>query len=92
MLTKLLTTVAAFVVYGIAEAVYNPVQTVLSGEVAGHQFDNSDLSYVGTMLSFNLLNGVGGLFSIALVIALVVIWASTVVNLFKNANSGGSNA
>jgi hypothetical protein len=89
MLTKLLTTVAAFVVYGIAEAVYNPVQTVLSGEVAGHQFDNS---YVGTMLSFNLLNGVGGLFSIALVIALVVIWASTVVNLFKNANSGGSNA
>jgi hypothetical protein len=92
MLKRLLVTAMAFVVYGIAQMVFNPLATIISGDVAGHQFDNSDISYIGTMATFSILNGIGGFISLGLIVALVIIWASPVVNLFKHVNSEGSDA
>ena len=84
---RLLSTVAAFVVYGVAAAVYNPAATLVTGKVAGEQFQNSDASAMVVPLTFSAVNGVGGLLSLALVIALVAIWYRPVVKLIADATA-----
>lgn len=77
--------ISAFAVvgYSMAMALYNPVATVVSAEVAGHQFDNSDTSYVATSVVFSALHGVAGYMTLALLVALVAIWF-TPIKTFVN--------
>jgi len=87
MIGRLIATVAAFVVAGAADVIYNPTATLITGKVAGDQFQNSDVSAITVPLTFSVVNGVGGLMSLLLLIALVAIWAKPVLKLIADATA-----
>ena len=52
---RLLLTIAAVLIYGWVNFLLNPVSTILTGQMAGKQFDNSNLSYISIHLRHELL-------------------------------------
>lgn len=79
MIGRLIRTIGVFIAYGIVIAFYNPLSMIVSGEEASHQFDNSDFSAISTQVTFNAINGLGGLMSLALIAALMIIWYQPIV-------------
>jgi len=67
-------TVVAVAAYGAANILYAPPATVMSGEVAGRQFDNTDGSYIQSIYAVHLLSSFSGLITLALLVALALIW------------------
>lgn len=70
---KWVATLIAIVLYGWINFLLNPVGTVVSGQLAGKQFEDSDSSYVLTMWGLRFFSDFG-LPLVLLVIAIVVIW------------------
>lgn len=87
MIGRVVGTVAALGGYWAAQAAYLPVATLVSGENAGNQFANSDEAYVKTMYMFSALSGIGGLFTLALLVVLALLWYSPVVKMIKEMKS-----
>ena len=48
-------TVAAALVYGWLNYLLNPAATLLTGQIAGRQFDNGNVTYVGSTVRDELL-------------------------------------
>lgn len=80
MLSRIISTVLALLLYGMASVVYALRATLLSGPVAGSQFDDSDTDYITSAYWMHFLSGVGLLLTLILVVALVLIWAKPVKN------------
>jgi hypothetical protein len=80
VLGRVLATFVMFFFYGVFNHAVNPVQTLALGKLAGNQFANSDVSYITTMVGFDLIPRIGGFFSslmaLSVMIMLVLIWGS----------------
>ena len=74
-------TAAAVLAYGWINALLNPAATVLTGQAAGKQFENSDLSFISSTLGMRFFSGIGVPFAV-LVAVLVAIWWRPVSRLF----------
>lgn len=66
-------TLVAILCYGWINFLLNPVSTILTGQIAGKQFENSDTSYVVSVVGMNFFGHLGIPF-IFLLIVLAVIW------------------
>jgi hypothetical protein len=73
VLWRVVLTILAVVLYGWINFLLNPAGTALSGQAAGQQFDNSNASYIGSVVAMNLFANLGIPF-IVLLAALVAIW------------------
>jgi hypothetical protein len=80
MLSRIIKTVLAFLLYGMAIVMYAPQATLLSGRVAGRQLDNADTSSIASAYWTHSLSGIDILLTLSLVIAFVFIWAKPVKN------------
>lgn len=80
-------TVVVVAAYSAANILYSPEASVLSGDAAGHQFDNADGSYVHSIYAVHFLSGVSGLITLALLVALALIWYQPLVGALRRRSS-----
>ena len=73
LILRLIASVVAILLYGWINFILNPVSTLLSAEMAGKQFQNSDASYVASSIGMNFFSHFGVPF-IVLLAVLVAIW------------------
>lgn len=85
MLGRVIGTVGALIVYGLANMVYAPSATLVTGDAAGKQFENSDSGYLHATYVMNLFSGIGGLFTLLLALVIVAIWYRPVVKAIAKA-------
>lgn len=71
---RCVTMVVAILVYGWVNFLLNPVATVLSGQIAGRQFEDSDVSYVISVWGMNFFSGLGIPFLVLLAILAAIWW------------------
>lgn len=76
-----------FIWWGV-EAIFSVPQTLVTGAMAGGQFENSDLNYATTTIAFGMLRGSGLLISILFVLLIVAIWLRPLRNLVTYISAG----
>ena len=70
MIGRLFSTLLAFVIYAGIAAYYAPVATIMNGDVAGRQFDDSNIAAVTASAVFRASTLFWSLLSLALLVAL----------------------
>jgi hypothetical protein len=78
MISNLIKTVIAFFVYMAVISVVNPLATLITGAVAGNQFDNSATSYLTTSFVFTMSNVIYFVSTFGLFFALFAIWQNKI--------------
>jgi hypothetical protein len=73
ILVRVILTLAAIVIYGWVNFLFNPVAMILAADQAGKQFDNSDVSAVTSFFGMNFFSHVGIPF-VVLLLVLAWIW------------------
>jgi hypothetical protein len=84
LLVRLLCTVAAILLYGWINFILNPVSTLMTAQMAGKQFENSDAAYVASSFGMNFFSHIGIPFVVLLGV-LVAIWWRPVRGLLRAA-------
>ena len=74
MFSRIIGTIVALTAYSSIAALYSPIATLISGQLAGNQFASSDAAYLTTVYAFSALSGVGSAMSLALLAVLALIW------------------
>lgn len=74
MIGRIFSTILAFIAYSWIAGLFDPIATLVTGSVAGNQFDSSNASYLNTMATFSLMSRTGILFIGMFVATLVSIW------------------
>ncbi len=74
ILRRAIATAAAVVLYGWINFVLHPIGTIASGDVAGEQFANSNVSYVTSMVGMNLFSNLGIPAIVLLAVVLAIWW------------------
>ena len=67
-------TVAAILLYGGSNVLLNPVSTLLTGETAGRQFDNSGASHAASAFGMSLFGHLGLPFAVLLGVLALIWW------------------
>ena len=78
---RVIASLAAILVFGWVNFLLNPAATLLTGQAAGKQFENSDMSYVTSMFGMNFFSHIGIPF-VALLAVLALIWWRPARSLF----------
>ena len=73
IVSRLIATIFAIVAYGLINFALNPVATILSGQIAGKQFENNNASYVVSQYGMNFFGNLG-IPVLILLIVLAMIW------------------
>lgn len=84
---RIVATVVVTLIYGWINALLNPVATILTGQLAGKQFENSDVAYVESVVGMNFFSNIG-IPALALLAVLVWIWWKPLVALLKSLKDG----
>ncbi len=71
---RLIATAVAVLIYGWVNFLLNPVATILSGQVAGKQFENSDTAYTTSFIGMNFFGHLGIPFVVLLAVLLWIWW------------------
>ena len=74
MLSRVIATVVALVVYQVVNTIYTTQATLSAGQVAGRQFENNDTSYIVATYWTQLLSGISTFLPWLLIGALALIW------------------
>lgn len=82
LIVRLVCSVAAILLYGWINFVLNPVATLVTAQMAGKQFENSDASYVASSIGMNIFSHFGIPF-IVLLAVLASIWWRPVRGLLR---------
>ncbi len=85
MIGRLIGTALAVLAYGVVMMAYTPAATLITGKVAGRQFENSDAAYYTAISTINFFNLVNVLLSLALLVVLILIWLKPVRTAIKQA-------
>lgn len=87
MIGRIIGTVVAVLLYGWGMTAFSPVATLITSEVAGKQFENSDQSYLQSVWTMGFFSHLGALLSLALLVVLILIWFKPVRDAIKNAST-----
>ena len=71
---RIVATVVAVLVYGWVNFLLTPVATILSGKVAGMQFENSDAAYVTSIVGMRFFGNLGVPVLVLLVVLATIWW------------------
>ena len=88
MLGRIFGSIAVLAIYGIVAGIFNPIATLVTGEAAGHQFENSNMAYLQTMYTLSLFSGAGLILTLLAAAALLAIWLKPLRELIKGAALG----
>ncbi len=87
MLGRVLATLAALVVYSGATYMFRPVATIVAGGAAAKQFQDSDAASLTAAWIGGALSGAGVALTVALVIALFLIWRAPISKAMGRASA-----
>ncbi|HTR19071.1 MAG TPA: hypothetical protein VMH91_03820 [Candidatus Paceibacterota bacterium] len=87
ILARVVLTVVSLFVYGWVMMAYNPQATLITSEVAGRQFDNSDQSYLKAVYTMNFFSSLSVVLSLAILVVLILIWFKPIRDAVKNAST-----
>ena len=87
MLGRILGTLVTLALYGALTVLYHPIATIVSGESAGQQFQNSDKAAVANAVTQGALTGFGTLLTVALLVVLAAIWYAPIRKWFTTATA-----
>jgi hypothetical protein len=74
VVVRLVLTVSAVLIYGWVNFLLNPVATILAGDEAGRQFQNSDVAAVTSFFGMNFFGHLGVPFVVLLAVVAAVWW------------------
>jgi len=83
MKKKIFASIALVLAYWFVAAIFGPIETLITGDVAGDQFDNSNAAYLIAMSAFNGFGFVHTLVLLALGASMIYIWADVAVKAVK---------
>ena len=73
ILRRAIGTAAAIILYGWINFLLHPIGTIATGDVAGQQFANSNVSYVTSIVGFRLFSNLG-IPAVVLLAVIIAIW------------------
>lgn len=82
-MSRIIATVMALISYMLLNILYAPQATLLAGQMAGRQFENSDTAYTTSMYAMRFISGIGGLFTLLLLAILLMLWLTPIRELIK---------
>lgn len=88
MIERIVATVLALGAYAIANMWFTPQATLIAGQAAGRQFENSDVAYTTSVYTFNLLTVASGVLTLFLLAILTLIWWRPVRDLIERVRQG----
>jgi len=77
MISNIIKSLVAIMVYMAIIAIVNPLATLVTGVVAGNQFDNSSMSYLSSTFVFAMVNTVYFVSTFGFLMSLFMIWMKT---------------
>lgn len=83
MKKKTIISAAIILAYLVVSAFFRPIETIVSADVAGRQFFESDAAYATTMFTFSLFNFIHGISFYALVGALAYVWIDDILRVMQ---------
>ena len=74
MIGRVIGTVVTTLIYGWVMMVYTPQATLITGQAAGHQLDNTDAGYLTAVNTMNFFSAMGTIMTVLFVGVLAGIW------------------
>ncbi len=74
MMIRVACSVAAVLLYGLIDVLLNPAATLVTAQMAGKQFDNSDMSYAVSSVGMRVFGHLGVPFVVLLGLLLAIWW------------------
>ena len=71
---RMVATIVAGLTYAVANALFTPKATLISGEAAGRQFANDPNAFTSSSYTMSFLSGVSGLMTLILLLIVFAIW------------------
>ena len=82
MFARLVSSLVAFAVYAAATLIFRPAATIVAGDVAAGQFQNTNSGAIAVHVISGALTGVNALLTLLLIAALAWIWRAPLAGLF----------
>src|SRR5215472_4757848 len=86
MIGRVIGTVVTTLIYGWVMMVYSPPATLVTGDTAGRQFDNTDQGYLTAIHTMNFFSAAGTVMTVVFVGILAAIWYRPVRDAFRRAS------
>jgi hypothetical protein len=86
MIGRIVGTVVTTLIYGWAMRAYSPQATLMTGEVAGRQLDNTDAGYLTAVYTMSFFSAIGSVMTLVFVGVLAWIWYKPVRNAVRRAS------
>jgi hypothetical protein len=83
MIGRVIGTVVTTLIYGWVMMLYTPQATLITGQAAGHQLDNTDAGYLTAVNTMNFFSAMGTIMTVLFVGVLAGIWFKPVRNAMK---------
>lgn len=74
MIGRVIGTVVTTMLYGWIMMAYSPQATLITGQAAGHQFDNTDEGYLTAVYTMNFFSAIGTVITVLFIGILADIW------------------
>src|ERR1700686_5198258 len=83
MIGRVIGTVVTSLIYGWAMMAYTPRATLITGQTAGHQLDNTDAGYLTAVNTMNVFSAIGTIMTVLFIGILACIWFRPVKNAIR---------
>jgi hypothetical protein len=83
MIGRVIGTVVTTLIYGWVMMAYTPRSTLITGQTAGHQLDNTDAGYLTAVNTMNAFSAVGTIMTVLFIGILACIWFGPVRNAIR---------
>ena len=83
MIGRVVGTVATTLLYGWGMMAYAPRATLITGQAAGRQLDNTDAGYLTAVNTMNVFSAIGTIMTVLFIGVLACIWFKPVRNAIK---------
>jgi hypothetical protein len=83
MIGRVVGTVATTLLYGWGMMAYTPHATLITGQAAGRQLDNTDAGYLTAVNTMNFFSAIGTIMTVLFIGILACIWFKPVRNAIK---------
>jgi hypothetical protein len=83
MIGRVIGTVVTTLIYAWAMMAYTPQATLITGQAAGRQFDNTDTGYLTAVYTMNVFSAIGTITTVLFIGVLAAIWFKPARNAIR---------
>jgi hypothetical protein len=83
MIGRVIGTVVTTLIYGWVMMAYSPQATLIAGQAAGRQLDNTDEGYLSAVYTMNIFSAIGTVMTVIFIAILAAIWFKPVKDAIR---------